>query len=207
MVVEQFNPTLLELPTDRRAAQEAVQRQHGPRIIIVAYQSIKKFGAQNGCTMFATMLAGFKILLHRLTGQPDIVVGIPSAGQTLMETDSLVGHCVNFLPVRSNCEDEAEAGAFLKQERSALLDAYDNQNYTYGSLIQKLGIRRDPSRLPLVEVQFNLEPVGAGLSFPGLEADVDPCPKSFVNFDLFLNVVERTRAWYSIAISTPTCST
>ncbi len=184
--------TPLELPTDRpRGSVKSFPGNTARRIIgASAYQRIKRFGAQNGCTMFATVLAGFATLLHRLTHQADIVVGIPSAGQSLVETDSLVGHCVNFLPVRSSFENEPAVASVLSQMRGALLDAYDHQNYTYGSLIQKLGLRRDPSRLPLVEVQFNLERVGSGLAFPGLQVQVDPCPKSFVNFDLFLNVVE-----------------
>src|SRR5205085_10770456 len=129
-------------------------------------------------------------LLHRLTGQNDIVVGIPAAGQSLLEAESLVGHCVNFLPLRTSSEGDPSVAAMLTQVRGTLLDAYDHQNYTYGSLVQKLGLRRDPSRLPLVEVQFNLERVGTALAYPGLHVDVDPCPKSFVNFDLFLNIVE-----------------
>ncbi|MDQ6705138.1 MAG: amino acid adenylation domain-containing protein, partial [Acidobacteriota bacterium] len=74
--------------------------------------------------------------------------------------------------------------------KRALLDAYEHQNYTYGTLVRKLALPRDPSRLPLIEVQFNLERVGAGLEFPGLEVQADPNPKAFVNFDLFLNVME-----------------
>jgi amino acid adenylation domain-containing protein len=182
----------LELPTDRpRGSVKSFLGGTVRKTIGAAgYQRIKRFGAQHGCTLFATLLAGFKALLYRLTGQCDIVVGIPAAGQSLLEAESLVGHCVNFLPLRTSLENDPSAADLLRQVRGTLLDAYDHQNYTYGSLVQKLGLRRDPSRLPLVEVQFNLERVGGGLSFPGLETQVDPCPKSFVNFDLFLNVVE-----------------
>jgi non-ribosomal peptide synthetase component F len=182
----------LELPTDRSRGPvksfrgDTVRRTIGTGL----YQRLKHFGAQQGCTLFATLLAGFKTLLHRLTGQNDIVVGIPAAGQSLLETESVVGHCVNFLPLRVSFEGDPSVATLLSRVRSELLDAYDHQNYTYGSLVQKLGLRRDPSRLPLVEVQFNLERVGTGLAFPGLELQVDPCPKSFVNFDFFLNGVE-----------------
>src|SRR5437764_1267222 len=78
----------------------------------------------------------------------------------------------------------------LTQIRQKLLDAYDHQNSTYGRLVRKLSIPRDPGRLPLMEVQFNLEKVGAGLKFAKLQVVVDPNPKAFVNFDLFLNVME-----------------
>jgi amino acid adenylation domain-containing protein len=194
--VEKFTSAVspLELPTDRPRgsvkafAGDTVRRTMGA----AAYQRIKRFGAQQGCTLFATLLAGFKLLLHRLTGQEDIVVGIPAAGQSLLETEALVGHCVNFLPLRTSMAGDPAVATLLSQVRGTLLNAYEHQNYTYGSLIKKLGLRRDPARLPLVEVQFNLERVASGteLAFSGLEVQVDPCPKSFVNFDLFLNVVE-----------------
>ena len=71
-----------------------------------------------------------------------------------------------------------------------MLDAYDHQSYTYGTLVRKLAIARDPSRLPLMEVQFNLERIGSGARFQELEADVEPNPKGAVNFDMFFNVVE-----------------
>ena len=184
--------TPLELPTDRpRGSVKSFRGDTVRRTIgVPLYQRLKRFGAQNGCTLFATLLSGFKALLHRLTGQNDIVVGIPAAGQSLVEAEALVGHCVNFLPLRTSFEGDPTVPAMLSQVRGTLLDGYDHQNYTYGSLVKKLGLVRDPSRLPLVEVQFNLERVGTGLTFPGLKVQVDPCPKSFVNFDLFLNVVE-----------------
>jgi amino acid adenylation domain-containing protein len=182
----------LEFPTDRPRGSMKSFRGDTVRHVIpsATYQRIKRFGARQGCTLFATVFAGFNTLLHRLTGQTDIVVGIPAAGQSLLDADSLVGHCVNFLPLRISFEGIATVESLLTQVRGTLLDAYDHQNYTYGSLVQKLKLQRDPSRLPLVEVQFNLERVGAGLKFPGLDVRVDPCPKSFVNFDLFLNAVE-----------------
>ena len=64
------------------------------------------------------------------------VVGIPAAGQSLLEADALVGHCVNFLPLRTAFAPELTGAALLGQVRGTLLDAYDHQNYTYGSLVQ-----------------------------------------------------------------------
>ena len=153
---------------------------------------IKTLGSQNGCTLFVTLLAGFESLLHRLSNQQQVVVGIPTAGQSLVDDATLVGHCVNFLPLSSSFSKDLTFAQFLKQVKKTLLDAYDHQSYTYGTLIRKLGLRRDPSRLPLMEVQFNVERVGTGLTFEGLQAQVDPNPKSAVNFDLFFNVIESS---------------
>jgi amino acid adenylation domain-containing protein len=195
--VEQFREPapLLDLPTDH--PRPAVKEFHGAtyrkRIGAEAYNNIKRVGAQQKCTLFVSLLAALQILLSRLTGQDDIVIGIPSAGQSLVEDSALVGHCVNFLPLRGRTKGDPTVAAYLSQMRQTLLDAYDHQNYTYGRLVRKLTFQRDPSRLPLTEVQFNLERIGEGLHFDGFDAEVDPNPKNFVNFDIFLNVVE-TRA-------------
>ena len=192
--IDQFKqlPPLLDLPIDRprpplKSHQGATRRRQIPAD---AYRAIKAAAARQKCTLFVMLLAGFEALLSRLSGQDDIVVGIPSAGQALLEDEILVGHCVNFLPLRGNLAGDPTMADFLAQTRKTLLDAYDHQNYTYGRLVRKLSIRRDPSRLPLLEVQFNLERVGGGMDFAGLNATVDPNPKAFVNHDLFLNVIE-----------------
>ncbi len=187
---------VLELPTDRpRAAIKSYAgATYRASINEGEYRSIKKAGAQRGCTLFVTLLAAYELLMCRLSNQDDVVVGIPAAGQSLVEgasdAVSLVGHCVNFLALRAQVNKDLTFSDFVKQVKKGVLDAYEHQNYTYGTLVRKLGIPRDPSRLPLIEVQFNLERIGAAMKLPGLQAEVDPNPKSFVNFDLFLNVVE-----------------
>ncbi|MGI8988237.1 MAG: amino acid adenylation domain-containing protein [Bryobacteraceae bacterium] len=183
---------VLDLPVDRPRPGVKGYRGATYRGTIDAstYKDLKRAGAQHGCTLFATLLAGFHSLLARLTGQEDIVIGIPTAGQSLLDGETLVGHCVNFLPLRARISGADLFSDLLDQTKRALLDAYEHRNYTYGTLVRKLALPRDPSRLPLIEVQFNLERVGAGLNFPGLEVQADPNPKAFVNFDLFLNVME-----------------
>jgi amino acid adenylation domain-containing protein len=183
---------VLELPIDR--SRPPVKGYAGATfrtsIEVDQYRSIKKAGAQQGCTLFATLLAAYQLLLCRLTRQDDVVVGIPAAAQALLEGTTLVGHCVNFLALRAQISKDLAFADFAKQVKRSVLDAYEHQTYTYGTLVRKLGIARDPSRLPLIEVQFNLERIGTAMKFSGLEVEVDPNPKAFVNFDLFLNVVE-----------------
>jgi amino acid adenylation domain-containing protein len=192
--LEQFKQPapLLNLPVDRARPpiKEFRGATHRTKIDAESYNRIKKFGASQKCTLFVTLLAGFQILLSRLTGQDDIVVGIPTAGQSLLDDVVLVGHCVNFIPLRGRLAGNPTGAEFLAQMRQTVLAGYEHQNYTYGRLVRKLALQRDPSRLPLTEVQFNLERVGGKLHFDGLEAEADPNPKSFVNFDIFLNVME-----------------
>ena len=185
-------PPLLDLPLDRpRPTNKSYEGStYRFRIPADTYRAIKKAGAQQKCTLFVTLLAGFQALLSRLSGQDDIVVGVPAAGQSLLGDEVLVGHCVNFLPLRARFTGDPLLSDYLTQIKRTVLDAYDHQNYTYGRLVRKLSIPRDPSRLPLTEVQFNLERVGEDMEFSGLTVEVDPNAKAFVNHDLFLNVVE-----------------
>jgi len=192
--LEQFQQPapLLDLPTDRPrpAVKEFKGATYRTRIGADAYNAIKKLGAKQKCTLFVTLLSGFQILLSRLSGQDDIVVGIPTAGQSLVDDAVLVGHCVNFIPLRGKPDADTTAAQFLAQMKQTVLAGYEHQNYTYGRLVRKLQIPRDPSRLPLTEVQFNLERVGGDMQFDGFQAEADPNPKSFVTFDIFLNIVE-----------------
>ncbi len=186
-------PPPLELPLDR--PRSALRTYSGAtfRATIPGDLShkLKAFGASRKCTLFVILLGALKVLLSRLSGQDDIVVAIPAAGQSSASANQmLVGHCVNFLPLRTSVPDEASMAAYLGAVRLAVLDAYDHQEYTYGSLVRRLPIVRDPSRLPLTDIQFNLERVGTEMKFQGLDVRIDPNPKSFVNQDLFLNVIE-----------------
>ena len=163
------------------------------RIGLEAYGDLKRASAKAGCTLYVTLLVGFEMLLHRLTGQDEVVVGISTAGQALYEDASLVGHAVHFLPMLSELPSGETAAAHLKSTRRALLDAYDHQEFTYGSMLRKLKLTREPGRLPLIEVQFNLEKVGSNVAFDGLAVEVESNAKRFVNTDLFLNVIETAR--------------
>ena len=184
----------LELPLDRpRPAEKTysgatLEGSLGSTL----YARLKQLSAKNGCTLYVTLLSGFQLLLHRLSGQAEVVTGISTAGQALYEGASLVGHCVHFLPMLSVLASDETVQQHLRATRTALLDAYDHQEFTYGSLLHKLRLERDRSRLPLIEVQFNLERVGANVQFQDLQAEIRTNAKQFVNTDLFLNVMETT---------------
>jgi amino acid adenylation domain-containing protein len=182
----------LELPTDcPRAAVKSYQgATFEGALPLELYNSLKKLSAKNGCSLYVTLLSSFQILLHRLTRQSEVVVGISTAAQSLIEGASLVGHCVNFLPMLSEIGPAETVQEHLRVTRTALLDAQEHQEFTYGSLLRKLPLEREPGRLPLIEVQFNLERVGTNVRFDGIDVDIRTNQKQFVNTDLFLNVVE-----------------
>ena len=130
---------------------------------------IKRTAAKNGSTLFTTLFAAFEVLLYRWTGQDDLIIGIPAAGQNRVGSDDLVGHCANLLPIRSRLNGNQRFVDFLQSVKRTLLDASEHQGYTFGSLIQKLNLPRDPRRSPLVAATFNLDPPLSRLDFAGLK--------------------------------------
>lgn len=151
---------------------------------------LKKAGAKNGATMFSTLLAAVQTMLARLSGSADIVVAVPSAGQSLLDGETLVGHCVNLLPLRQDVRLGEPFAAHLRETQKLVLEAFEHRDCTYGTLVRKLGLKRDPRRLPLTEIQFNLERVAGHDGAEGLGMRVTPNPKAFSNFDMFLNMIE-----------------
>ena len=155
-------------------------------------RDLRKFASGERASLFAALFSGFGALMSRLSGQNDIVVGVPAAGQSVGGHDSLVGHCVNMLPLRATVDADEPFRALLGRTRTRILDAYEHQEYTFGSLLRRLPLARDPSRLPLVSVVFNLDR-GTDpdtIRFEGLTAEQTTNPRRFENFDLFLNAVE-----------------
>ena len=185
-------PASLELPTDRFRPATKTFRGATLRETIdgALYKAVRNAGAKVGCTPFATMLSAFQLLLGRLADQQEVVVGVPTAGQPLLDDAALVGHCVNFLPIAGRWDGATTLAQHMMAVQAALVAAREHPRCTLGTLVRRLGIARNPNRLPLTDVQFNLERLGAPAGFDGLHVAASANPKAFVNFDLFLNLVE-----------------
>ena len=184
---------VLELPLDR--PRPAVRTFASQRIDHVLERplidALRKTGAGVGASLYAVLFSGFASLLHRLTAQDDLVIGIAAAGQMAANMPALVGHCVNLLPLRVAVDATLPFDALMRQSGSQLLDAFEHQNLTYGTLLRKLPMTRDPSRLPLVSVLFNVDRDAApnAGSFPDIEVEQGSVPRAFENFELFVNIV------------------
>ena len=151
--------------------------------------NLKQTGLNDGSSLVTTLLTTFEILLYQLTGQDNIIVGMPVAGQPAADMPCLVGHCVNLLPLRSKINPNISFRNYLKLRKSELFDAYDNQHISFGHLLQKLNIARDPSRVPLVPVVFNTDlGMTDGVHFSDLTYQLISNPKAYENFEIFLNV-------------------
>jgi len=186
-------PTL-DLPTDRaRLCVRSTRAGREDRLLPAELVGqLKKLGTRQGASLFATLLAGFNTLLHRLTAQEDVVVGIPAAGQNAAGLGGLVGHCVNMLPLRALPKPTMTFSELLKATRAAMLDAYEHQNVTFGRLLQITPVARDPARLPLISVMFNIDQALSAQSgaLRGLELSLESNPRRFENFELFVNAAD-----------------
>ena len=135
--LRQFNtvPAPLELPVDRTRPTEKSFRGATVRLEIDAplYRAIKSAGARHGCTLFVSLLAAFQALMGRIAQQNEIVVGVPTAGQSLLDNQTLVGHCVNFLPIRAQWDDATTFKEHLTAVKRTVLDAYDHQSLHAGN--------------------------------------------------------------------------
>ncbi len=183
---------VLDLPVDHpRPAVRTFHSRRTERLLdrrLVS--SLRSMSAKTGASLFAGLFSGFVATLHRLTGQDDIVVGIPASGQVARDMPGLVGHCVNLLPLRVAVHAQLRFDALLSECSTTVLDAFEHQALTYGALLGKLSLQRDPSRLPLVSVAFNVDPdvASSAQTFPGLEVAQDTIARQYENFELFLNL-------------------
>jgi amino acid adenylation domain-containing protein len=192
--LEQFKDPapVLDIPGDRpRPAIKTYRARRQNLDLDAAFtKQVRELATKNGATTFATLLAAFQTFMHRLSGQNDLVVGFSLAGQSNLEGRDLVGHCVNFLPLRLHVAGDTTFSEQIAQARGKVLDAVEHQKFTFGNLIKRLNLRRDPSRVPLMSVAFNLDPSSKGISFADLEVEAGSIPRRFENFDIFWNVVE-----------------
>jgi non-ribosomal peptide synthetase component F len=164
-------PASLELPRDRpRPAVQTFRGSHLPLALSATLsESLGKLSRQKGVTLFMTLLAAFKTLLYRYTGQEDIIVGTPIAGRTHAELEGLIGFFVNMLALRADLSGDPSFGELLGRVRESVLGAFANQDIPFEKLVDELRPRRDHNRTPWVNAAFVLQNAStSSLEFPGL---------------------------------------
>jgi len=154
-------------------------------------EPMRKFAQSNGCTSFVLLLSVYLLLLKRLSGQDDIVVGIPAAGQPDLGLTDSVAHAVSLLPLRTVFDDEQSIVEFLHSVRDGFMDAKDNQSFSYGELLKLLPIPRDPSRQPLLSASFNVDMAFNPLNFDGVMASFIPAPRGHSKVDLLFTLTDE----------------
>jgi len=149
---------VLDLPTD--SPRPAIQTFNGARKWLVSSEAqteaINALCRREGGTLFMTLLAAFYTLLHRYTGQEDIIIGSPIGARPLTETEKLIGFFLNNLALRTDLSGDPTFRELLDRVRQTALEAFANQDVPFEKLIEELRPERDLSRTPLFQVYFNL---------------------------------------------------
>ncbi len=150
---------VLQLPTDR--ARPPVQTYRGGLHIFSLPEElarrIKALARAEDTTLYTLLLTAFKILLHRITGQGDLLVGSAVAGRSSDLFQSVVGYFVSPVVLRSSFEDDPTVRAALQRVSRTVHGAIEHQDYPFLLLVEQLLPYRDPSRTPLIDVMFVLQ--------------------------------------------------
>jgi amino acid adenylation domain-containing protein/FkbM family methyltransferase len=187
-------PTVLELPSDY--PRPPVQTYQGARQSIVISPTLTtalhKLSHQQGVTLFMTLLAAFKTLLYRYTGQTDLSVGTAIAGRQQVKWENVMGLFINTLVLRTHLSGQTPFVSFLEQVREIALAAYTHQELPFQSLIDSIHPDRDLSHHPLFQTFFLLQNFDLpSLNLNGLTTTPLDVNTGTVKFDLTLELYEK----------------
>ncbi|GAB5406265.1 MAG: hypothetical protein Aurels2KO_44960 [Aureliella sp.] len=186
-------PTQMPRRSPRTYASRRYEHVFAPELV----EQIRRIGAKQGCSLFNTFFAAFSAYAGRISGCEEFSIGVPTAGQAVMEQPELVGFCVNTLPVRMDVDASTPFVDYVKQARSTLLNAFEHQRMSFGTLLRLLAPPRDPSRPPMVNVSLNIDPVVdvSEIGFADLDVSVRVEPRCFENFEWFINgVIQKDKS-------------
>jgi amino acid adenylation domain-containing protein len=186
-------PSVLELPADR--PRPATQTLRGasqsfplPESLVEALRTLSR---QEGATLFMTLLAAFKALLYRYTGQADILIGTPIANRHWLAVEGLMGTLVNTLVMRTDLSGNPTFRELLSRVREVALEAYAHQELPFEQLVEALQPERALSHSPLVQVMFNVtNPPMPIVQIPNLSWSIFEFDRGAAQFDLTLSFLD-----------------
>ena len=178
-------PISKERPLHRSYASDVVRLS----LPLETVNAIKKTSSEEKASLNLVILSIFEIFLSQWSGEQEVVVGMPVSGQLGLNKTRLIGHCVHLLPLRSKVNTDLSYSSYLKDRKNNYNQALDFQFLSFGNMIQDLPIKRDPSKVPLIPVTFNIDlDLDEKVDFIGLEHRLSFNPKSFANFEIILNL-------------------
>jgi len=185
-------PTLLNLPLDR--PRPAVQSHAGAAVPFglspALTARLQRWSERQGATLFMTLLSAWGVVLSRLSGQTDVVIGTPVANRQRREVEGLIGFFVNTLALRLRLEEPASIAAVLAQVKETTLAAFAHQELPFEQVVEALQPQRSLSHSPLFQALFTLNntPGGGVLELPELTLAPVEREHDSSHFDLSLSV-------------------
>ncbi|MCY1033947.1 non-ribosomal peptide synthase/polyketide synthase [Corallococcus sp. BB11-1] len=186
-------PPVLEFPGDRRRPRvqsyRGAQRTH--RLEKAAWERVKALASREGTTPFVALLAGFQVLLHRYTGQEDVVVGVDTAHRVRPETAGIVGLFVNQLPLRGDLSGAPSFQELLHRSHRATLEAWAHQDLPFDAMVRGLNPERSLAHAPLFQVKLVLQDAASHpVHLPGLTLGSALGDTGATKLDLTLSVTD-----------------
>ncbi|RKH56197.1 non-ribosomal peptide synthase/polyketide synthase, partial [Corallococcus llansteffanensis] len=185
-------PHVLDLPTDKPRPAVATQRGASVRVQFprALAEQVEALAQKEGATPFMVLLAAFQTVLHRYTGQDDVLVGSPIANRRHAETEGLIGFFVNTLVLRGSFGARPSFRQLVTQVRTTTLGAYEHQDIPFERLVESLQQTRDLSRTPLFQAMFALQNAPLPeLALPGLSVKgADMGSRGTAQFELSLDL-------------------
>ncbi|MBC6112098.1 non-ribosomal peptide synthetase [Pedobacter fastidiosus] len=182
---------VLSLPMDfNRPSVRTYEGKRKDQLVDYKLQkAIKNLSNKAHCSVVTTLITLFEVYLYHRSGQEDIILGLPAAGQLATENLNLVGHCVNLLPLRSKIIPELPFLDYLKIRKNEIYDVYEHQKLTFSELLKKIASKRDRANIPLVPVVFNVDmAMDERVKFDGLNHKIFSNPRVCQTFEISLNV-------------------
>lgn len=179
-------PEPLRLPTDRpRSARIGfAAASFSIDVDPELWQALRRAARQQSATRFALLLAAYFALVHRLTGQTDLVCGIPFAGAAQGGGARLVGDTDNTLPLRVQVDPAQPLQVLVRQVQQKLKEAAAHQDVSLGRIVDALPLQRDAGRLLLVESIVTLAPSMDRLAFDGVDCRLGVLPRKAAAWEL-----------------------
>ncbi|RPH34934.1 amino acid adenylation domain-containing protein, partial [bacterium] len=149
-------------------------------------------GRRCGATPFMVLLASFSTLLHRYTGQEDLVLGIPVSGRGPVETEKLIGVFINTLPFRIDLSGDSTFIDLLQRTRETCVGAYAHQDLPFEKIVEHMKPARDPGRSPLFQAMLNVKNL-PDTPYDGTDLLIEEIelPTRVALFDLTLELVKN----------------
>lgn len=180
-----------EIPTDYLPCRiQKASKLHG-FLDQTLYENVKKYGAKHQATAYSVLFSAFSVMLCKLTGKKDIVVGIPFARQAAITDASLIGPCVNVLPFRVTIGDLEKFDQLISEIGESLIDGTEHQNFSFDDL----NLTQGPlAAQPIIHYLFNMDRPLNQLDFQNLQMEFLPTDYSSTPYQLSVNIVEVNEA-------------
>jgi len=193
----------LELPTDRPPGPSSGRRAGRVEAVLpeALAEGARSLAGARTATLYMVLFAAFLAVVHRLTGQTDLLVGSPSANRDRPELEGLIGFFVNMLALRVDCSGRPGFGELVERVRTAALEAYTHREVPFERVVEASRPHRRGGRAPLFPAIFSLQnaPRGSG-EVPGLEVSPLATQTGGPKYDLTVAVAEEAAGGLGVGV-------